>query len=299
MRIDAGNDRVGSDFVAALQHDTHSLAVADEDLLDGSFGANLGAEAPRGVCHRETNAARAALRESPGAERTVDVAYVVVQQDVGRTRRTNAEHRADDAADRHGRLEHTGLEPLVQKVHRTHGHQLHVEMDHVGTHILKAFPQAKQLDEFDRVHRRGVGRGGVDDVAGKVGQLGHGHAELGVDLGVLLGETSDLAPRLVSVGPSAERIAVGKRQERALQRDHLEAVPGKPQLANDVRAKEANDVGADGELESGIKLFGNGRPTEHVTALEHENLAPGLGKISGANEAVVATADYDCVVRSH
>ena len=64
--------------------------------------------------------AGAALRQSPGAEGAVDLAHVVVQQHVGRPRRSHAEERADDARRGHRRLEHVGLEPAIEEVHRAH-----------------------------------------------------------------------------------------------------------------------------------------------------------------------------------
>ena len=71
------------------------------------------------------------------------------------------------------------------------------------------------------------------------------------------------------------------------------------QLANDVRAKKADDIGADGELEPGVELFGDGCAAEHVPALEDEDLAPGLSEVGCAHEPVVPATNNDCVVVCH
>ena len=68
------------------------------------------------------------------------------------------------------------------------------------------------------------------------------------------------------------------------------------ELADDLRAQQRDDVGADREAEAGKHLLGDGRAAEHVPALEHEHLAPGAREIGGGGQAVVAAADDDRVV---
>ena len=65
-----------------------------------------------------------AAREAPRAERAVDLAHVVVKQHVSGARRSHAEERSDDPRCRHRRLEHVGLEPLIEKIDGAHRHEL-------------------------------------------------------------------------------------------------------------------------------------------------------------------------------
>ena len=126
VRIDARHDDVRRDLVAVLQDHAGGAAVLGEDAADRRFGANLDAVLARGGGNRVRHRAGAAAGQSPRSERAVDLAHVVVQQHVGRARRSHAEKRADDPRRRHRRLEHVGLEPLIEKIDRAHRQQLHL-----------------------------------------------------------------------------------------------------------------------------------------------------------------------------
>ena len=111
-------DRGRLDLLAGLEHDAGRAAVADRDAGDRRLGPDLRAERCGRARDRLADAARAAARDAPGAERAVDLAHVVVQQHVRRARRADALERADDAGRGHRRLERVGLEPLVEEVRR-------------------------------------------------------------------------------------------------------------------------------------------------------------------------------------
>ena len=89
--------------------------------LDGVFRAWGFAKGGTGSI---SEAIAAAAREAPGAEGAVDLAHVVMQEHVGGARGAHAQEGADDPAGRHGGLQDVGLEPLVEQVHRAHGHEL-------------------------------------------------------------------------------------------------------------------------------------------------------------------------------
>jgi hypothetical protein len=46
-----------------------------------------------------------------------------------------------------------------------------------------------------------------------------------------------------------------------------------------------------------VKFFRDGSATQYFAAFQDHNLAPGPGKIAGADEAVVATTDDDDIIR--
>ena len=91
-------DVAGLDLLAVLEGHAGRPAVLDDDPRDRGLGPDLGTERPRGGGDRVRHAARPALRDAPGAERAVDLAHVVVEQDVGRARRSDALVCPDDPA---------------------------------------------------------------------------------------------------------------------------------------------------------------------------------------------------------
>ena len=68
------------------------------------------------------------------------------------------------------------------------------------------------------------------------------------------------------------------------------------EVADDLRAEQADDVAEDGEAEAREDLLGDGRAAEHVALLEDERLQPGAGEIGRADETVVTATDDDGVV---
>jgi hypothetical protein len=62
-----------------------------------------------------------------------------------------------------------------------------------------------------------------------------------------------------------EIIAVEHGSEGAVEGQDFEAVAREVEFANDLRAQEGNNVGADGELEAGEDLFSDGGAAENVT----------------------------------
>jgi hypothetical protein len=68
------------------------------------------------------------------------------------------------------------------------------------------------------------------------------------------------------------------------------------EIANDLRAKEADHVGGGGKFVSGEWLLGDARPANDVPAFQDKHGSPCLGQVRGGNEPVVAGADHDDVV---
>ena len=250
-RIDARDHRVGVELVAVLEHDAGGPAVLRENLRDRALGANLRAEAAGRVADGVRDRAGAAARQAPRAERAVDLAHVVVQQHVGRTRRSHAEERADDARRAHRGLQHVGLEPLIEEVHRAHRQQLHL-VDAVVRRASRgsacpcrrssSSPRGSSLRRVRRRHR--------EDGLGEAAHLHHRAPVLVVGLGVQPRVAGDLAPRLLVVVHAPQVVAARHRREGAVQRQQLHAMPGQIEVADDLGPEQRHHVGADRELET-------------------------------------------------
>src|ERR1700674_1782719 len=145
MRIDAGRDDVGGEFFAILENDAGGTAILDEDFADRRFGADFHAGLASCVRDRVRNGSSAAAAEAPGTERAVDFSHVVVKEDVGGARRTNAEECADDAGSGHGGFQNVRFEPLVKKIGGAHGHELDESVALVGRKFAEALEEEVEL----------------------------------------------------------------------------------------------------------------------------------------------------------
>jgi hypothetical protein len=73
-------------------------------------------------------------------------------------------------------------------------------------------------------------------------------------------------------------------------------VAGELQLADDFRAQQRHDVGADGEFEAGKDLFGDRRAAYEVPAFEDQDFLAGPRQVRGSGQAIVAATNDDGVV---
>ena len=69
-----------------------------------------------------------------------------------------------------------------------------------------------------------------------------------------------------------------------------------PQLANDLRQKQADHVCRRRNFVSGPQFFGRRTTAEDVSAFEDADLLPRLRQIGGRNQAVVSAADNHRIV---
>ena len=63
------------------------------------------------------------------------------------------------------------------------------------------------------------------------------------------------------------------------------------QVANDLLAEEAVDVGGGGDLEAGEGFLSDARPADDVAAFEDGLLPTGPRQVAGRHQAVMARAD--------
>src|SRR5262245_64540931 len=78
--VDTGRNDTRANFVSVLQHDAFRPSVFNNDPRDRNLRADLSAGFAGRTRNRIGDSARAAAHESPGTERAVDFAHVVMQQ---------------------------------------------------------------------------------------------------------------------------------------------------------------------------------------------------------------------------
>ena len=218
MRIDAGRDNVGGYFFAALQSDTAGAAVLDEDFRDARLGANLHARFARGIGNGIRDRARAAAAEAPRAERAINFAHVVMQQNISGSRRTNSKKRSDNAGGGHRGFKYICLKPLIEKISGAHGHELNQCVALVGRKASKALHQEMKLLEIARFERRGVRRNHGQHRLHEAAHRRHHLREFVVGFGVDAGMAANFALRARVIVHSPEVISIGHRRERAIER---------------------------------------------------------------------------------
>ena len=106
----------------------------------------------------------------------------------------------------------------------------------------------------------------------------------------------EFAARLGMIVDAPEVIAVGHGRHGAVERKNFQAVAREVEVADDFRAEKRDDVGKNGELESGNDFFSDGGAAENVAALENQNFLARAGEIGRVYKAVVAAADDNDVV---
>ena len=296
IRIDAGGNYGRKVFVAGCGRNAYGLAVLDQNLRDADFGLDLHASFAGRIGNRIGDCACSAARKAPGAEGAVDLAHVVMKQNVSRAGRAHAEKRSDNSRRRHGGLEHVGLEPLVEEIDGAHGHQLHLVVLVLAAQALEAPAEEDHLEQIFGIERRRVRRDHGQDRLHEAAHLQHGFAEFFIGLGVEARMAAQLAHRLAVIVHAPQIIAVGHRREGAVERKDFQTVAGKIEIANDLRPQQRDHVRADGKFEAGNDLFGASRAADDVTALQHQDLLAGAREIGGVDQAVVPAADDDGVV---
>src|SRR5262245_14117626 len=111
-----------------------------------------------------------------------------------------------------------------------------------------------------------------------------------------MAEFGDFSAGGTLVRAHEQRAAVEERCERGrIARQDVEAVLSEPQVANDFRPEEADDIGGDGNFEAGPEFFRDGATAEDVAAFQHADFLARPGEVCRGDEAVVAAADDKAV----
>ena len=109
--------------------------------------------------------------------------------------------------------------------------------------------------------------------------------------------SGDLAVRFAVIVHAPQVVAIRHGSEGSVERQNLQTMPRKIEIADDLGTKQRDDVGAHRELESRDDFFRAGSSTQHVPAFEHDHFLAGARQICGVHQAVVAAANNDYVVR--
>ena len=110
-------------------------------------------------------------------------------------------------------------------------------------------------------------------------------------------ELLELAHRLLAVRPPGHDGAIGKRHEqRRIARDHLEAVRRELQVADDLGAQHARDVGRRRRAAARRDLLGHAGAADDRPPLEDERREPAAREIGRRRQAVVPGTHDDGVV---
>ena len=283
-------------LVAAGEGDARDATGPRQDAADLGVTADVHAEIAGGLPQRLSEAAHAPADITPHATLASRRAHDVMKEHVARAGHRGARHGADDGVGGQGRLELVGLEPAIEQSARGSGE----DVDGVGgsraetaersaegherPEVAHAGPQNVRRRRRDR--RLDEGRHPIE----------HGFVRREA-CGVARAELRDLAAVEVGIRPEQERATVEKRRERRrLAGEHLEPVLGEAQVAHDLFAKEAVDVGGRRDAEAGEGLLGHAGPADQVATLEYEDTQPGPGEVARRHQAVVARAHDDRVV---
>ncbi len=219
-----------------------------------------------------------------------------MQQNISCAGRAHAEKSSDNSRRGHRRLEHVGLEPLIEKIDGAHGHELDLVVFVLARHALEAASDEEQLHQFLRIQRRRIGRNHAEDRFHEAAHGLHRLAEFVVGFGIDPRVAGYLAMRLAVIVHAPQMVAVRHRSESAVERQDLKSVAGKIEVANNLGPQQRDDVRANGKLEAGKNFFRASRAAEDVAALEHQDFLSRFRQIGGVGEAVVASAHHDHVV---
>jgi hypothetical protein len=243
--------------------------------------------------------AHPAASEAPGADRAVDVAHVVMQQHVRRTRRVHAHGGTDDAAPGEVRFDQVGLEVLAEEVGDAH----RVEADHVVDDLLaelrELLAEIDHLADIAGLERGRIRRRAQQQRADELALTHHlGRIPvIGVPVrGVVARE---LAPLDGVVGVVAEDVARARKGDAATVWHDLEPVFRELEVAEQLGPKQAADVGAVRVDPALLDLAADRGAADIRVALEYQDLETGPGEVGGVRKAIVARADHDRIVVRH
>ena len=297
-RIEIRHDGARIEALAFIRDDAAGAALVQHDFGHPASGADLDAQGLHRLRHGLGDGAHAADRVAPGALFSIDLAEHVVQQHIGRPGRVGTGVVAHHAVETIGGLDRIGLEPAVQDVARRLGEQVqqlalarqrqlaHAVAEAAG---LEQLGQRGQPAALDAVRRRLQ-----HQFAQQVGRAVQVAVVVVQAPGVALGE-----PGHFKSGPAGANLqvaAVVKRQEigkRAL--DDAQAMPGQRHIVDHLGIEQRDGVRSHRVAKTRMELLGHRGAADDAAALEQRHLQPGAGQVPGADQAVMAGADDDCV----
>ena len=283
------------DHLAGLELDAGHGAAVGQHPGDRRLGADLGSRLARGVGHHPRHLADAAGNEAPAADAAAGVlGGVVVEQHVRRAGRARTGNAVVDRVPAERCLQVIGLEPLVQVLRGRRREQV-ADLEQRAAVAERAAAQLAHPQQVAGVHRRRVGRGGVEQRADGGGQLAQPRLEGRQPAGVAGREPARLLDRAVELVVQQKRRAVGEQVEAGAGGGDGQAALREPHVLPDALAQHAQHVGAGRCAEAGRELLGDAGAADDRPPLEHERAHPRAGQVERRHQAVVAAADDDGV----
>ena len=191
-------------------------------------------------------------RQAPRADIAIDVAHIVVQQDIGRSGRHGAKSGADDGGNGKVSLDQRVFEVVVKEVRDRHG----PEADHFGHlafgHLAHLATQPQQFQQIAGAEGGGVGRRAHQHGADKAAKAQDVAGVAVIRLGIAGGVAGEFAAVGVVVAEHAKIAAVVGKDRAALIGQDLQPVARQFQIAHDFGAEQRRDVGAVGISEAGV-----------------------------------------------
>jgi len=138
-------------FFAAFENHTVRGSVFQQNFRNWRFHPDFNTGFAGCATDGIGNTAGAASAETPRAERSVDFAHVVVQQNIGGAGRADAKKRADNSRGGHRRLQNVRLEPLIEKIGGAHGHKLHEVVFVLSGERLESLAEECELLQIARI----------------------------------------------------------------------------------------------------------------------------------------------------
>ena len=186
------------------------------------------------------------LAKPQAPDAAIDLAHVVVQQNIGGARRIHAQGGADDAAAGQVRLDDVRLEVFVQKV----ADAQRPEAQGVEQALLAQFGegggQFQQAPQVLGLEGGGVRRRLKQELADQPGLLHHIRLEARMSAGVPRRMASHFPKLTLLVRVVAEVVAVLGEGDAAVVGHHLQAVLRQLQIPGDFRPEQGADIGAVG-----------------------------------------------------
>ena len=194
------------------------------------------------------------------------------------------------------RLDHRRLEILVEEVADRHGPEADGLAHLALAHVMEAPAEEQELADVTGAQGHGIGRRAQQQWPDEPA-LAHDGVDVAlVIVGVAPRVALHLAAQGVVLAIVGEVAAVGGEGGAALVGHHLQAETRQIEVAHDLGAQQAADIGAVGVGPARLELAADRGPADPGGLLDHQHLEPGLGQIAGRGQPVVPGADDDGVV---
>ena len=219
-----------------------------------------------------------------------------MKQHVGRARHRRRHERADDCIGCKRSFEFLTFEPTIED--RSCRAAEHLDcLIHVGTHFLHCARQRTEMNQ--------VGQAGMQHVGRNLGKRRFDHRSnalqhrfiVWVSKRIMSAKLRDLF-RVARLPAAEHQVAsIDKRREGGwIALDRFESISLQIEIAHDLGAKEAIDVGCGRDFESGEGLLADACASDQVAAFEDKHAALRARQVTRRYQAVVTTPDHDRII---